>query len=172
MVKKKNKLKFLSESILLEETGLPKMNVVITVCVSLFIVAFVAWANLVVLEEDMTIGGQVTVTTLGHYEMLGLVPAKDIVDLSVEDPVYVSIPGVTGREKMTGMITAINTSPQYDTSGNVFYKATIVLESNDSDQTLFEGMEGSISVVTGNKTLLQYLLGNLYDSGKDAFNIK
>jgi len=168
---KKRRMKYLSESMLLEERGLPRVNVIITLLVTLILVSFIVWSSLVVVEEAVSFKGQVLEGVINNNMMLGKVAPADISELSLEDLVYVSVPGVTSREKIKGRIINIDSSPQYTSDDQVYYHVVVRMDKNhDGVRDLLVGMTGSISAVTEEKSLLQYLLGNLYESGKSAFS--
>ena len=178
-MKRSKKMNFLSESILLEESGLPKINTIIIVSVTALIVLFLVWANMLIMEESVAIDGQVILYDLGNKPIafLGFVRTSDLVQISLGSDVYIDIPGVTSRQSLNGMVIEIDISPHYDTQNNAYYE--VLIELNESDDKVDElssilvtGMESQLKVITGSRTMLQYLLGTLYDTGRGAFNIK
>lgn len=171
---RKNKLKFLSESVLLEETGLPLANVISVITISLMLLLFIIWGNYMMMEEDVVMSGKVSIES-DSFSVLGYVSSNDAVTIQNNAEAYITIPGITSRQAIRGEVKDINTSPVYDDSGKAYYGISVkLLMSNSQNQEmadrLLEGMESQVSIVIDEKTLIQYLLGNLYDTGKKAFN--
>jgi hypothetical protein len=177
-MKKKNKLKFLSESILLEESGLPMLNTIVIIMITVSILMFIIWSSYIVIEESVSVSAQLNINEeTSAYEAIGIVGTRDISTISENAEVYFAIPGVTGRQDITGVLREINAEPKYDSVGNVYYNVYISLGLTDNlkkeiGTKLLKGMEGKLTIVTGTRSMLQYLLGSLYDNGRDAFNIK
>lgn len=175
-MKNKKKMKFLSESILLEESGLPMINTIVIVSVTTLIILFLAWANMLIMEESIELDGQVVINE-NDLELLGFVRTNNFILVSENADVFIDIPGITNRKSLKGSIVSINTIPKYDIQNNAYYEVKIKLTESDEEikelsNILVTGMESQVKVVTGTRTMLQYLLGTLYDTGKDAFNIK
>jgi hypothetical protein len=178
MFKKRRKMRFLSESILLEESGLPKINSVIAVVVSVIIIMFLIWSNQLIIEESISIKGQVIVIEASdNIEFIGLVRTSDLVAINFGADTYIDIPGITKRQGLNGIVNKINTQPQFDSNNVAYYEIYVALNESDKtigelNNTLIAGMDSELRIVTGSRTMLQFLLGTLYDTGKDAFDIK
>ena len=178
MRKNTRKMNFLSESVLLEESGLPFMNTIVIVTITLVIILFIVWSSLLILEENISVDAQTIVESDSEeIYFVGYVPSKDVVFIDEGARIYITIPGVTNRQKLKGVLHEVYLTPKYDTQNNAYYEIRVELDesqsrTDDIKSTLLTGMDANLKVVTGSKTMLQYLLGTLYDTGKTAFNIK
>ncbi|MDN3719295.1 HlyD family efflux transporter periplasmic adaptor subunit [Roseibium salinum] len=90
---------------------------------------------------------------------------RDIGHVEVGDPAEISIttfdPNIQGT--VEGEVSVISASSFRDEYGNYFFKATIPLPSNrighgDRVETISPGMVVDAKIVTGSKSVLQYLL--------------
>lgn len=176
-MKNNKNMKFLSESILLEESGLPFINSIVIMSVALFIITFIAWSSFVYMEDTVSLGASTIASDNNKYEFIAKAGTSDVIAIEEGNRVYISIPGVTGRQSIVGTISDIDTNPNHTEQGRTYYEVTIdyVLEKHkkaELEEILIEGMEGQMKIVTGTRSMLQYLLGNLYDTGKEIFSIK
>jgi len=174
---KKNKLKYLSESILLEESGLPMINTITILSITIMIILFLTWANYMIIDDTVSVNGYVytKTTNSNNYMFISLVPSKNISVISEEDPVLLSIPGITNRRSINAYVATINRTPQVNEQGRVFYEVTLNIKATEEmNQTLttslLNGMETRSDIIVGSRTLLQYLLGPLWDVGQKAFS--
>jgi HlyD family secretion protein/adhesin transport system membrane fusion protein len=69
------KLGYLSESVLLEERGLPYIQSTLIIVVSLLILAFIIWANFLTIDDKVSIDGYV-IPDEESYIFLGLAPTS------------------------------------------------------------------------------------------------
>lgn len=167
------KYKYLSESVLLEETGLPNINVAIIVVVTFFVLLFITWSNFIIMEDTLNLTGTVVESGDAVY-LYSKLTTSEVINVDRYADVYVNIPGITGRTALTGKVNEVVKTPQYDAEGKVYYLAKVELISISAEMKsqLIEGLSARMEVVTGSRTMLEYLLGNLYETGKDTFNIK
>ena len=174
---KKHQFKFLSQSVLLEESGLPRINTLVIMTITILLIGFITWSNYVDIEEQLSASGQITLSDEGIYKVIGRLNANDIVKVDEDYRVYISVPGITSKEDLKGNLDEILIKPRYTDSGEVYYEFIITFDSSkfsnkSDDNPLLVGMSCRLNIVTGSKTMLQYLLGTLYDTGKDVFDIK
>jgi len=174
---KKHQFKFLSQSVLLEESGLPRINTLVIITITILLIGFITWSNYVDIEEQLSANGQIILSDEGVYKVIGHLNANDIVKIDEDYRVYISVPGITSKEDLKGNLENILIKPRYTDSGEVYYEFVITFDSakysNDSDTNpLLVGMNCRLNIVTGSKTMLQYLLGNLYDTGRSTFDLK
>jgi len=173
---KKHQFKFLSQSVLLEESGLPRINALIIMTITVIVIGFIVWSSFVTIEESLSSSGQVTMSDTSEYQITGYMSANDIIKISEGAKVNVSIPGITSRNTLKGDLVSVNNEPRYTQSGDALYEFLVVFESGkykfkSDDSPILLGMNCRLEIVTGSKTMLQYLLGNLYDTGKSTFDI-
>lgn len=174
-MKKNTKLKFLSESILLEESGLPLINTIVIVSITLFLVLFLVWANYMEIEDTISVTGfsAVSGTSIEDKSFIGFVQTKDVTSIDIGQKSYIDIAGITGRQSLSGSVKRIGDEPIKDTQNRTYYEIEIQLltetiDGFDLEEVLLDEMESDIQIVTGTRSLLQYFLGNLYDVGKNA----
>jgi hypothetical protein len=168
-MKKKHNYRFLTESILLEESGLPKINTIVIVSVFVFLALFIVWANMLEIEETIKLEGRV-IDLNDEYKVIVEIPSEDIVNVDEGFIAHITIPGITYRDSILGSIEIFNKSAKESDNGTV-YEALIVIDKNDYKEydlkeTLLNGMSTNVKLITETKSLIQYLLGNLYDTGK------
>lgn len=164
---KNYKLKFLSESVLLEETGLPLINTTIILSMALLISLFVLWATQMKIDDHLNLSGNVVAveTESGAYQIDCYATSNSVLAIQVGATVYVNIPGVTGKQFLTGYVVETGALPQYDADNNVYYIVQIQLEKDNIIEKMLIGMEANAEIVVGSRTIMQYLFGALYDTG-------
>ena len=88
MKRKRKSLKFLSKSVLLDESGLPMINTMIILVVSFIILLFIIWANTLVLHDVETITGYIADSPYEDfdYSFIGRIPAKDVLTFKTGTP--------------------------------------------------------------------------------------
>jgi HlyD family type I secretion membrane fusion protein len=74
-----------------------------------------------------------------------------------------------------GTVESISPSSLTDPEGNVYFQVDVLLErdhvgENPEDNRLQPGMSVQADIVTGDKTLMEYLLKPIYASARGAFN--
>ena len=101
---------------------------------------------------------------------------RDIGHIKVGDPVVVKILTYDYARygSLTGKLTSISASTFNDDDGKPYYKATIALDNQYLDsrkgkKQLKAGMTVEASIVTGEKTLLQYILKPIHTTAGKAF---
>ena len=169
-MKKNQKLKFLSESILLEESGLPFSSVAVIVSIAIFIGLFLGWSSQVMIEDSVTIQGNLEEINLDQAEMsiIGYATTNTITSIEEGSIVYINIPGLTGQMSLRGKVAEVGTEPITGNQSKSYYPVTVRFSKNQSEETFLTGMETSLKIITGKRTLLQYFLGSLYDTGVEV----
>ena len=169
-MKKNQKLKFLSESILLEESGLPFSSVAVIVSIAIFIGLFLSWSSQVMIEDSVTIQGNLEEINLDQAEMsiIGYATTNTITSIEEGSIVYINIPGLTGQMSLRGKVAEVGTEPITGNQSKSYYPVTVRFSKNQSEETFLTGMETSLKIITGKRTLLQYFLGSLYDTGVEV----
>jgi hypothetical protein len=163
---KKYKFKFLSESIVLEETGLPFINTIIILSVALFLGLFIAWSSQLTMEDGINVTGNVVEMESGtaKYQVNCYAETNNVLSIKEGSKVYIKIPGVTGGKSLNGYVAKIDNKPQFDSQNKVYYTVEVEFDNESVKETLLNGMEARVEIITGTRTLLQYLLGSLYDN--------
>ena len=174
-MRKQQPYKFLSKSILLEEQGLPHIQKITILTISLMIVLFITWANFMTIEDKVSIKGYAERDYFNDcgFEFLAMVPSDEISAISYGDKINLSISGLTNKHKIPGIIEKINTKPTVDKSGRVYYQITVKPSLNQDvmkniQPMLYDKMETRIEVIVGTRTLLQYFLGPLWDASRST----
>jgi hypothetical protein len=171
-MRNKHKNKFLTESILFEESGLPKINVILSLFIFILLVLFILWANRLTVQETLSVSGALEETS-SSYMIQARVLSREIAQVDEDATAFVSILGVTSRKPLVGYVSEINTLNKTSSSGLTYYDVYISVDDfGVYEEDLLKGMDCSVKVVTDEKSLLAYLLGNLYDSARTAFNVK
>lgn len=169
-MKKRKNLKFLSQSVLLEESGLPRINTLIIFVVFAMVASFITWSSIIKIDDVTTVKGAVVQeeNKAQKISFNAKIPSKEILVIKEGVPVSINIPGVTGNNIM-GTIEYIDKTPITDSKGDVYYKA-VVKASNDSgtlieiNKIIIPGMEANVNIITGSRTLLQHFVGPIFKS--------
>lgn len=175
MSKKSKRMKFLSESVLLEESGLPWINTIVILTIAVLLVLFIIWANALVMDESIEVTGSVG-KEMDSFVINGYVPSTEITMIDEGTLAYIDIKGITDRKSIVGVVDHIYETP-IETEDENYYLIRIGMSdtensSIDIENELLEGLDTHISVVTDTRTLLQYMLGNIYDVGRNAFDFR
>ncbi len=166
----KKNLKFLSRSVLLEESGLPMINRTIIISVFLMIILFVIWANQMMINDTVSVPGKIVrdVSEKGFHVNLS-VPSKDIALISEDMDALINISGITDRNKIDARVERIIKVPQTDNYSNTFYEVRVVPMVEDEIQhklklKVIRGMDARVEIVTGKRNLLQYYFSKIWDA--------
>lgn len=170
-MKKRKNLKFLSQSVLLEESGLPRINTLIIVVVFVMVVSFITWSMVMKIDDVTTVKGfLVQEQNKGQkISFSAKIPSKEILLIKQGLSVSINIPGVMDKNTIMGTIDYIDKTPMIDSRGDVYYKA-VVKASNDIEtlidinKIVIPSMEINVNVITGSKTLFQHFLGPIFNS--------
>ncbi len=168
---KRRKLRFLSESVLLEESGLPMINKVTIITVVVIITCFIFWASQSTITDELSLTGVVLNSETGHHFVgLGDVEAK--IEVKVGDDVQINLIGITSKQKIRGKVIEIE--PMKNPPEGSDYLVMIIVEAVNNDLVyksikadLIEGMDLSMEVVVAERTLIQYILGSFYDTASN-----
>lgn len=170
-------LKYLSQSVLLEESGLPHFNTVIVILVTLALAAFIGWSVIMPLDEVVAVTGNVssTVGNNGTYDYYAHIPSDKVHTIAVGNQVMLSIPGVTDKSPLSGKIANVDRQPTTTAMGQVYYVASVELTVDPSvnqnlSQLLYPSMETRMDIVVGSKTLMTYFMGKIFDVKNHAFS--
>lgn len=164
----KNKLKFLSQSVLLEETGLPKLNVTIILIVFVMLVLFIIWSVTMTMDQTTSVNGVVRQTDgeNSDYVLIAMIPSTEIASIEDGYVVSISIPGITDKKPISGTIASIDKTPINDTYGNVYYEA--VLSSDSGKMTdaikahLMPGLTANVNIVVGRQSVFSYFMNPIF----------
>jgi hypothetical protein len=170
-MKKNNNLKFLSRSILFEEQGIPNIYKISILAVTIMIISFIIWSSQVIINEKITVNGYAEkdlFVDIG-YDFIALVPSRNISEVRQNNSVFLSISGITNKNKISAYVSKIDKKPIRDSYGKTYYKVTITPAITDTEKEklkliILDRMETSSEIVLREKTLLQYLLGPLWDA--------
>lgn len=179
MNKSKNNLKFLSKSVLLEESGLPRINTYTILAITSIIVLFLVWSNFMTINDTVSVSGYAVKSELedSNYTYVYRVPSRNITLIKAGQKLQMTIPGITVKETIKSSISHISREPVVDNQGRTYYEIQITPQIDSSyrgelNSTLMNGMEINGEIIVGSRTLLQYFLGPLWDVGQKAFGSK
>lgn len=171
MANKKSGLNFLNQSVLLEEAGLPKANILIILVVFLMVTLFIAWSLMMNMDQVVKVSGQVKIEG-GTTVLSALVPAKNIADIQEGLPTYITITGINDNKPVKGTIERIDKTPKTNQQGASFYEAAVKPEGDgvkELEKLLLPGMDTKVEIVVGSRTLFQYLVGPVFNARNNAF---
>lgn len=179
MTGKKNKFKFLSQSVLLEEQGMPKLNFWIIVIVFAMVVSFVSWSIVMELDQVITVSGSVIGdnNAEGTYAFSVQIPSEEIAVVDEGLRVTINIPGVKTSSPLMGKIERVETVGTTSTSGNVYFEGKVIPDKNSNQYATVEsqlhlGMKVNYQVVVGKRSLFEYFLGPVLKTNESAFKEK
>lgn len=93
-------LQYLSRSVLLEESGLPKVNRNVILVVFFIILLFVFWANEMIINDTVNITGEIVRDSSSYgYYVSAKVYSNDVGTISEDMDAFISISGITDRKK-------------------------------------------------------------------------
>lgn len=167
---KKNKLKYLSKSMLLEEEGLPQINVILALTISITVLLFILWANFMEVKDIVNTKGILNTVDNEDYEALLVVPNDKVVDISIGNLVYVNVPGVTKKDSIIGVVSNVKNE---EINNSISYIAIIELDLNYRQEELmnlitYDKIEVSGEIITGKRSIMKYILGPLWEIGERA----
>lgn len=176
---KQKDLKFLSQSILLEEQGLPKMSLWIIMSVFLMLTLFIGWSILMNVEEIVIVNGEVIVSQeIGKQPQFRLeIPSYDGGVILTDQEVMITVLGSANKKRIQGFIQTLNSEPLTNESGNIYYEA-IVVAVDESEKTvnssinLMKGMPVRAHIITGKKSLFEYFIGPIIQVKNNALREK
>jgi hypothetical protein len=178
-VKNKRNLKILSQSVLLEESGLPGVNTLIILIVFLMLVAFVTWSVNMRMNETLTVNGYTEQITESSNEMSfkALIPSKDIGIVNEGYPVIMNILGLTDKNHIMGKIGKVDLIAIKNAQGSNMFEASIVPSNLDEvkkhmNGKMVPGMETSVQIITGTRSLFQYFIGPIFQIKDKVFKEK
>lgn len=162
---KSNKLGFLQESVLLEERGLPFMHNLIIITVAVLVIFFIIWSNFLTVDDTVSFSGVIVENAVGDLSFVGYAATADIPVVELGQEAYISIPGVTGRGSIVAIVKDFETEPLVSESGARAYPVYLDM-MDQANYSIYEGMNVTVKVKTGSKTMLQFMLGALYDAAE------
>ncbi len=174
-MKKRHQYKYLSKSILLEESGLPRIHLLTILTITITILLFIIWSNFMVVNDTVSVKGYVEKHPFSDsgFQLIGMVASKDIASIKLNDPIKLSISGVTTKNKISGKITQINENPYVDRNGDAHYQIVVVPQNENQVMStltpvLYDKMDTRIEVIVGSRSLMQYFLGPLWDASNNS----
>lgn len=173
-MKERKKLKLLSKSVLLDESGLPGINAALIIIVFLMVAAFVIWSMNMKINETVSIKGFVeTDADTGELSFKALIPTKDLGIVNEGYPVVVNISGLTSKNPILGKIAHIE-DMQVNAGTGENFSATIDTSNLESviqhiNGRIVPGMETNVQVITGTRSLFQYFIGPIFQIKDKAF---
>ncbi len=213
MSRNRSNLQFLSQPVILEETGIPGISVMIIVAVFLMITAFITWSVMMEMDEITRVEGRIVSSEAegvagseitegtdgtdgigrtenttgsngltgsdvsGEYELSGMVCElmvfpDDVVVIEEEQSVKIIIPGLVGQDNITGAISHIPEVPLLTAGGLPYYSVLVNIQSGNEaidsiSNLLMPGMAVEAEIITGQRTLFQYLIQPII-AGKDS----
>lgn len=175
MAKKGEKLKFLTQSVLLEEEGLPRINSIIIIAVFTIVIAFLMWSNIMEIDEVVVVDGYAIQKESTQYLLVAHIPSKEIGIIGEGLSVTINIPGIT-KKPLEGTIKNIENTPKLNKQGATYYEAFIKTDkqemNNYFEQIQVPSLEANVEIILGNKTLFQNLLGPIYHAKENAFRLR
>lgn len=167
---KNNKLKYLSKSILLEEEGLPKINIAIILTVCVTVALFLVWASIMEVKDTVKADGIYNRELNGGNQATFIVNSNEVTEVALENTVFITIPGVTKKDTIKGRIIDVQLEKR---ENGAVYIVVANLELTDRQRVLIEGLqlneiEVSGEIITGSRSVIKYMLGPLWDIGVQA----
>lgn len=167
MSKRKEQLRFLSQSILLEESGLPGLNIALILLVTLSVVGFLVWANIFQVDETLSLTGKIIQDPVsqknGGFEMTAMIPATDLYKVREGSRAMLAIGGITKKNPIP--VTVINVDPTSVVSDGPQGMISVKLAADDAKKLesikpyILTETKTTVTVVTGSKTLFESLMG-------------
>lgn len=177
MATRKNNLRFLTSSVLLEEGGLPKANGMMIISVFLMVLLFLVWSFLMEIDETVLLNAKVLMDPGEKaYTVQVVVPSDIVTNINVGNDVKLSMNGSASSSDLTGKIVAIQETPKQDEMGKIYYEALVRNRSLESfiktNKFLYDGMTVQANVIVGKRTLFEYLVSPVLKAKENAFNEK
>jgi hypothetical protein len=176
MSRKKRNLKYLSQSVLLEESGLPRINTLIIFVVFTMVVSFITWSVMMKIDEVIAISGTVVQEQVedSNFSIRTQIPLKEMGAVSEGLSVVMTIPGIMDNKSIMGTLYSIEKIPKTDGQGAVYCEAVIKLSDEKEklailNSLLMPKMEANIKIIAGNKSLFEYFLGSVFNVKEKAF---
>lgn len=176
---KQKDFKFLSQSILLEEQGLPRMSLWMIISVFSMLVLFIGWSMLMTLEELVTVSGEVAVTQeVGTQAQFRVeIPSSDGGVIMRNQEAVITVLGSASQKRIQGVIQTLNPEPLTNESGNTYYEAMVAAVdkskiSVNGEVNLMKGMPVRVDVITGKKSLFEYFMGPIIQVKNHALREK
>lgn len=169
-MKKKNKLKYLSRSVLLEEENLPKSNRIIILVVFMVVAAFITWSFFMEIDERIEVEGAIAADPADSstIEVILKIPPRDIENIAEGHSVTIEMMAEGEENRFRGVISRINTRLLRDETGLSYYEAIVELAMDPSAVEYYENKEDdlhvSASLITGQRTLFHYILRPFYSA--------
>jgi len=173
MITMKDNLQFISRSALLDEAGLPNSNKRIIIAIFIIVVLFVVWTNAMTINDVVNVTGNIKMIDGQDFAIESNISSSAIGVVHEDMKALISISGITSRKKIDAIVSGVDKTPRRDNNGRVFYQIDVLPvlspESNDKLMgVLVDGMEVRISVITGERTLLQYYFSKIWDAQNEA----
>lgn len=167
---KNNKLKYLSKSMLLEEEGIPRINMVIALTICITVVLFIVWASFMEIKDVVNISGVLDNSAHSKNIASFAVTSDKIGSISKGNIAYISIPGITKKDQIKGVVDEIISDVN---STKTSYLVIVELDMTDRqkeslDLIELEKLDVSGEIITGKRSILKYILGPLWDIGEIA----
>ena len=174
-MKKRSNLKFLSQSVVLEEAGLPKINSLIILVVFSMVISFIIWSATMKIDDVTTVKGFVIQEENGDikFSFNARIPSNKIGVINEGLSVSINIPGINDNNPIKGSIENIKRTPITDEQGNIYYEAVVKPKNEKEivklDKLLMPNMKTNVKIITGRRTVLKYFLGPIFKSTKKSF---
>lgn len=151
-----------NEADALESYGLPHMHIFLIFMVLLIVSSFLTWSNYVKLDESLLVSGM-TIQENGEWKYIGYADTSKITKISMDNPVMIYYEGNSEETAVWASIEDIDRQPFIDNNRSM-YQITFITGEQLYSENYMEGMEVNIVIKVGERTLLQYLMGYLYDA--------
>lgn len=168
MSKNKKTLQFLSQPVILEESGIPMLNGLIIVAVFLIITSFIVWSVMMEMNEVTTVQGVILAETDTHMLQATVLP-EDLGNVQRGQPVKVKI---SRYETVSGAITEIALNHEDNGQGVPYYEIRAELTHDENiflRNPAMVGMPVNAEIITGKRSLFQYLVQPVLASRERAF---
>lgn len=175
---RKNKLGFLSRNILLEETGLPGINYLIIITIFTIVCAFIIWANFLNMDEISTIDGALLVDSKEKVpsKFAAFIEEKDFNQFKSGQNAQIKIPKISNKIIIQGVIENINKEVIIERKDKKYYEAIINVSDEEkskiSQVLIKDSVSITVDVITGSRTLFEYLLKPMMKSLDNSFKEK
>ncbi len=144
------------------------LNGLIIVAVFLIITSFIVWSVMMEMNEVTTVQGVILDEADSHVLQAGILPG-DLGNVQRGQPVTVQI---SRYETVSGKITEIALNNENNGQGMPYYKVRAELDYDDhifKQNPAMAGMTVNAEIITGKRSLFQYLVQPVLASRERAF---
>lgn len=162
-MKREEQMKFLSRSILLEGSGLSRINTWIILILFLCVTGFLYWASVMTLNETIVASGNIKQKN-NQYSVQLIIPAESIMSLEVGQIVDITTAQKSNKYQFKGSVNGISSATSGTTTDKQYFDVTVDLSSGLEEQAYLRrmsdlSMQVNLEIIIGSRSILAYMLG-------------